>query len=133
VKKNPLKTIWLVDDDVEEHAIIEHAFRRNYPQILIRSLFDGDELMPALLATIKLPALIILDLNMIRLDGLETLAAFQRAVQFHSIPLVVLTTSDNPADQDLATRLGAQGYHVKPFIHQHLIELTHQLIRQWLV
>ncbi|GAB2521803.1 response regulator [Spirosoma aerophilum] len=129
VKENPLKTIWLVDNDEEDHSILEHAFQQTYPQIPPRSIFYGDELLPALLATIKLPALIILDWNMIRLEGLETPAAFQRAVLFDSIPLVLLTTFD----QGPATRLGARGYHVRPFIHQHLIELTHQLARQWLV
>ncbi len=61
-----------------------------------------------------LPDLIFLDLHLPKVDGLEVLRRIQDNKNLRKIPTIVLTTSANSSDKDIAYRLGAAGYHIKP-------------------
>lgn len=124
--------IWLVDDDLEDQNLIKHAFRGVQPPISIVTLNDGDELIPALEMAQSWPLLIMLDLNMTRMDGLQTLTALQNYPTFQKIPVIVLTTSTNPRDQELSQQLGAKAYHVKPFHFSEMTTLARNLVEQWI-
>ncbi len=126
------KVIWLVDDDLEDQFLVQRAFSSITPKVVIQTLDDGDEVVPALTASQLLPKLIILDLNMARMDGFETLTALRNRPRFESIPVVVLTTSNNPKDQEMSEQLGAIAYYTKPFHYQGLVDLVNQLATRWL-
>ena len=78
-----------------------------------------------------LPALLVLDIKMPLLDGLDTLA-WVRSSQFAALPAVILSTSGHPADMEKATRLGASDYHVKPPGVSELSKLLMELHRRWI-
>jgi CheY-like chemotaxis protein len=126
------KVILLVDDDPEDQFLVSRAFSSVKPSVAIQTLNDGDEVIPALTATDSLPELIILDINMMRMDGLQTLAALREAAPFRTIPVVLLTTSDNPKDRELSQTLGARAYYVKPFHYKDMVNLATQLANTWL-
>lgn len=67
--------VWVVDDDVDDQYLLEVAFKHIDPPIHIKQLYDGEELLPSLEQTTSLPRLILLDLNMVRQHGFETLQA----------------------------------------------------------
>ena len=118
-------TILLVEDD-PAHAEIVRRNLSEFPvthqlvhvedgQLALDYLFGGNPGPP--------PSLILLDLRLPKVDGLEVLRQIHANESLKSIPLVVLTTS--AADEDLATacRLGATSYQLKPANFQGYIEL----------
>src|SRR5688500_17083088 len=78
------------------------------------SACDGREVLQYLENANPLPSLIILDLNMPRLDGRQTLGLIKKHPYFASIPVVILSTSDNNAEKEFCTRQGAASYFTKP-------------------
>jgi CheY-like chemotaxis protein len=65
-------------------------------------------------ASLPLPDLIVLDLNLPKSDGTDVLQSIRDSKQFREIPVVILTSSDSPRDRAAAVRLGASGYITKP-------------------
>ena len=78
-----------------------------------------------------LPDLVILDLRLPKLDGHEVLTAIKQSEDFRSIPVVVLTTSDNKEDIALVYRNHADSYLVKPFGFGVFSELIRELSSYW--
>jgi len=76
--------------------------------------------------------LVILDLRLPKLDGHEVLTAIKQSEELKSIPVVVLTTSDNKEDIALAYRNHADSYLVKPFGFGEFSELIRELRSYWL-
>ena len=59
--------------------------------------------------------IVLLDINMPRQDGFETLRQIRSSAMFEDIPVIMLSASENESDMLMATELGANGYLVKPF------------------
>lgn len=123
--------VWIVDDDPDDQYFSELAFKRLVPSIGIKLLNDGEELLPALSQSTQRPSLVILDLNMPRLNGLETLAQLRSTPAFEDIPVIVLTTSSGTEDQQLAAQLGANGFLTKPPSMDLLIGLFKRILEDW--
>lgn len=77
------------------------------------------------------PQLILLDLNLPKIDGLEVLRQIKGDSRTRTIPVVVLTISSKDRDVAASRRLGADAYIVKPVDFQNLIGITPQLSLQW--
>ena len=82
---------------------------------LIRELADGGSEV--------LPELIFIDLNLPRVDGFEVLEQIQKQAAFRAVPLVVVTSSQQEADKQLAMDRGADAYFVKPLEFSRYREL----------
>ncbi|QHV97615.1 response regulator [Spirosoma endbachense] len=123
--------VWIVDDDTDDQYLFEIALKRVNPSIVIKLLSDGEELLPALRQSVALPSLIILDLNMPRVNGFEALEQLRADAVYREIPVVVLTTSSSYDDQERAGRLGANGFLTKPPSMDLLLVLFGQLAQQW--
>lgn len=108
--------IALAEDDAEDLFLILRALRRLRPGLAIRTARDGVELLEQLrsCAPAQLPALLLVDLNMPRMDGRELLRALRGEPRLAAIPVVVLTTSVEPEDRRRAAALGTAGYLSKP-------------------
>lgn len=123
--------IWIVDDDPDDQYLFELAFRHLSPPVKVKLLNDGEEVLPALKQSISLPRLIILDLNMPRLNGLEALQQIRQQPVYLSIPVVVLTTSIRKEDKEKALQLGANGFLTKPTSLDAIFSLFRQLVQEW--
>ena len=77
------------------------------------------------------PWMLIIDLKMPRMDGLELLKWLHTHPEFNLIPAVVLTASRHPSDVLEAYRLGARSYFVKPSNYQNLVEMLKLLLNYW--
>jgi len=77
------------------------------------------------------PQLILLDLNLPKIDGLEVLRRIKADTRTASIPVIVLTSSSRDRDLQASKRLGAETYIVKPVDLKNLTEVTPQLKLQW--
>jgi CheY-like chemotaxis protein len=108
-------TVLLAEDDLGDALLVEEAFQvRGFGQ-QVHTVGDGVEAMEYLRDPARRkPDLIILDLNMPRMDGRETLAAIKSDPELRAIPVVVLTTSEAPDDVSAAYGLHANAYVSKP-------------------
>jgi len=77
------------------------------------------------------PQIILLDLGLPKIDGLEVLRQIKADSRTRMIPVIVLTVSDRDRDVMMSQRLGADGYIVKPVDFKNLIGVTPQLSLQW--
>lgn len=130
--------ILIAEDDEDDRMILKRAFRDCQVLNKIKFLQDGQELLDHLKDSFKgehvseSSFLILLDLNMPRLDGREALKALKKDDVWKKIPVVVLTTSNNPKDIEYAYALGANSYFTKPLGYQELIVLVDLLKHYWL-
>ena len=117
--------------------MLRDAFGEARLGIDLRSVADGVELLDYLHrrgqhADAPRPVLILLDLNMPRMDGREALAQIKADPKLRSIPIVVLTTSKD--EQDVATTygLGVNAFITKPVTYLGLVEVMKVVTRFWL-
>jgi CheY-like chemotaxis protein len=89
-----------------------------------------------LLRSGKIPAdrrLVLLDLNMPRMNGLEFLKAIRSDPEFHNIPVVVLTTSNDDRDKVEAYNFNVAGYLLKPVTFINFVEVMAALNKYWML
>ncbi len=132
-------TIVLADDDVDDCLLTKEALAESHAVINLRFVHDGEQLMEYLhqrgrYATpddATRPDLILLDLNMPRMNGREALEEIKSDARLRSIPVVILTTSS--ADEDIARsyNLGANSFVTKPVTFQSLVRTMQTLSNYW--
>jgi CheY-like chemotaxis protein len=131
--------ILLVDDDLEDQQMTREAFAANRLANEIVCVNDGEELMDYLrrrgryseLKKAPLPGLILLDLNIPRKDGRETLKEIKADPELRRIPIVVLTTSNAEEDILRSYNLGANSYVTKPASFKSLVDRIKVLGQYW--
>ncbi|ADP82501.1 response regulator [Pseudofrankia inefficax] len=107
--------VLLADDDPGDAMLVSEAFLARGIGPSLHTVQDGVAALDYLRDPARRrPDLIILDLNMPRMDGRETLAAIKTDAALRSIPVVVLTTSDAPDDVASSYDLHANAYVCKP-------------------
>ena len=115
-------TILLADDDPDDRKLTQDAFSENRLANVLDCVEDGEELLAYLHRSGKyetlrdraLPGLILLDLNLPRIDGAQLLSHIRKSDCFSATPVIVLTSSDSPKDRQMALELGANLYFRKP-------------------
>lgn len=131
---NTQPTILLVEDNPMDVDLALRAFRRRRLANPIEVARDGEEALawiPRWEAGEALPAVILLDLKLPRIDGLEVLRQIKSHVRYRQIPIVVLTTSGESKDVAQAYELGANSYIVKPVNFDKFIEVASQIEVYW--
>jgi CheY-like chemotaxis protein len=132
--------VLLVEDRSDDVELIRHAFRRAGISSPLHVVRDGDLAMAYLSGTgvyanrdeHPLPDLILLDLKMPGTDGFEVLQWLRQQSGFSTIPVIVLTSSEQMRDVNQAYELGANSFLVKPFDFQDLVSLSQTLKTFWL-
>ncbi|QKZ12922.1 response regulator [Spirosoma sp. KUDC1026] len=127
-----IHSIFVADDDEDDHYLLQTAFQAHCPACQLQFANDGLKLLDLLSSHILSPSLIILDLNMPRLDGFETLQILRHNPLYTQTPIVILTTSDNQSDRRQAFELQASEFVTKPLSQHGLVHLVQQLKQTWL-
>ncbi len=110
---NP-KNIYIIDDDIDDQQFLIEAFKEIDSSIECFTSKNGHEgLLKLKNALIPLPCLILLDINMPRVNGQRFLSELKLDPCFHSIPVIIYTTSSSPKDIEEMKRLGAFDYLIK--------------------
>ncbi|MGB8191200.1 MAG: response regulator [Chitinophagaceae bacterium] len=120
--KKPEYTIVLADDDLDDQAIIQDIFHTHSNAITIFNVADGEEtlhLLHDLQNKNICPCLIILDINMPKLGGKETLLQLRADEKFRHVPIVLFSTSTYEEDKQFAEDHGAM-YVTKPFTYENM-------------
>ncbi|WP_375446448.1 response regulator [uncultured Fibrella sp.] len=125
------KHIFLVDDDEDDQFLVKQVIKQHSPESTVEVLDDGEKLIQALKHASSLPSLVLLDLNMPRMNGLEALRHVRANQSYDEIPIVILTTSDNEHDRQQALRLQATDYLVKPGSAEQMSQLVSVIKQQW--
>jgi CheY-like chemotaxis protein len=101
--------IIFADDDADDLELITGFFKQYNRNINVLEFKDGKEVLKFLddFALNTTPLLIVLDINMPRLNGKETLVAIRQHPRYQYIPVVIYTTSNNNRDEDFCRNLGA--------------------------
>jgi CheY-like chemotaxis protein len=131
VTQRTTPTVWIVDDDEDDQLLIRAAFLEGEPSVKVLMLHDGDELLPKLSQSDQLPRLVLLDVNMPRKNGFDTLSELRQLPDFADLPVVMLTTSSANEDRQRSLALGANHFLIKPLSYEQLKELAQKLSREW--
>ena len=110
------KKILLADDDADDKMIIADAVKLLSDEEVMYFTENGEETLNALNKDYErgeLPCLIVLDLNMPRMNGTETLGQIKSDVRFKDIPVIIYSTSINPLEKEKCLLLGAHSYVTK--------------------
>ena len=130
-------TILLVEDNPDDVMFTLRAFERNKISNEIVVARDGAEALEYLLpedeSQALRPALILLDVNLPKVDGLEVLRRIRSHSRTAGLPVVVLTTSTEERDIVESYRLGANSYVRKPVIFGEFVDATKVLGVYWLL
>jgi CheY-like chemotaxis protein len=131
--KNPRNIIFIVDDDPDDRQVILDAFLENNFNIDYVFIENGDKLMEILStsSTEELPSLILLDLNMPGMLGLQAIKEIKGNKAWKHIPIIVLTTSTLEKDRDSSYDLGANCFLRKPESYTDLVSLTSSIVTLW--
>src|SRR5690349_20840924 len=101
--KNPL--VLVADDDEDDRFFLQLAFKDSYPGCRIEFATDGVDFLDQLSNQSDRPNLVLLDINMPRMDGWEVLKTLKANKSYQDIPVVIYSTSDDEFDKSLAKRL----------------------------
>jgi CheY-like chemotaxis protein len=126
VDSQPISVL-LVEDDPGDVVLIEEAFEHNKVRNTLKVVGDGVQAMDYLRSTGERPDLVLLDLNLPRMDGREVLAEIKSDPALRSIPVVVLTTSKAEEDILRSYDLHANAYVTKPVDFNRFIEVVRQI------
>ncbi|XAZ82102.1 response regulator (plasmid) [Fibrella sp. ES10-3-2-2] len=124
--------IYLVDDDEDDQFLVQRLIRQHRPAATVEVLGDGEALIQALACAQALPALVLLDLNMPRMSGLEALSCIRANRIYDALPIVILTTSESDQDRQQALALQATDYLIKPATYRQADQLVSAITHHWL-
>jgi CheY-like chemotaxis protein len=117
--------ILLVDDDPEDRAIISDALVDLRDDVDIAIANNGEQALDLLHHDVTagtLPCLVVLDLNMPKMGGAETLQHLKSSETLKHIPVIIYSTSINPFEQQRCMALGAHSYITKPVSYRESMD-----------
>ena len=134
-------TILLAEDDQNDIMLIRRAFTKSHVVNPIACVENGEEVVNYLSGNgvysdrdqHPLPFMLLLDLKLPRMSGHEVLKWLRAQQGLRRLPVVVLTSSREPADINRAYELGANSYLVKPVVFEEFTTLLKQLQVYWLM
>ena len=128
------RRIFLVEDNPGDVYLIELALKSERIDCHLTHFDNGEDALNALLkaANAQLPDLILVDLNLPRLDGKQLVRRVREHPSLSKIPIAVLTSSFSPRDHDDVLKLGAKKYIHKPTRLQDFLNTTGSAMRELL-
>jgi CheY-like chemotaxis protein len=129
--------ILVVDDDETYELLMPRLFEKANTTVVFRFVGDGELAIDYLSgsgkysdrASFPFPKLVLLDLRMPRVNGFEVLEWKLHQPHLASVPIVVWSSSNLPADMEKAAALGAADYLVKPVVGKELIETVERIYK----
>jgi len=134
-------TILICDDDEDDRMLTQQALQDAHVSNSIRFVVDGEQLLDYLYqrgeyagetGKAPRPGLILLDLNMPKMNGREALKIIKEDKSLHDIPIVVLSTSRLDEDIVRSYQLGVNSFITKPVTFTGLVDAMNVLGRYWL-
>jgi CheY-like chemotaxis protein len=128
------RLILLVEDDPDHELLTIRALQKSNIANDVRVAHDGEEAIEMLFGPNAIqPQVILLDLKLPKVDGLEVLRRIREGERTRMLPVVVLTSSDEERDLVRSYQIGVNSYIRKPVNFNDFAEATRQLGMYWLV
>ena len=135
------KTILLVEDNPDDVELTLHALRKHNVVNKVTVVHDGQEALDWIFGagphagrdTSVMPVMVLLDLNLPKVGGLEVLARVRADERTRVLPIIILTSSREEQDRIAAYRNGANSYVTKPVDFVEFTRAVEQLSLYWLV
>lgn len=135
------KVILLVEDNADDEALTLRAFKKNNIQNPVVVARDGEQALDYLFASgshsghnaRQLPQVVLLDLKLPKVDGLEVLRRLRADDRTRPLPVVILTSSKEEQDIITGYCLGANSYVRKPVDYDEFVNAVRQLGLYWLL
>jgi CheY-like chemotaxis protein len=131
-----VQAVVLIEDNLMDVDLTRRVFARRRLPNPLEVLRDGEEALGFINGWrpgTDLPAIILLDLKLPRVDGLEVLRQLKAHPALRAVPVIVLTTSSEERDIDAAYTLGANSYIVKPVDFDRFLSVAEQIEAYWLL
>ncbi len=127
-----LQSILLIEDDQVDIMTVRRGFKELGVLNPLLVMHNGEEALNYLNNTVKgLPAVILLDINMPKMNGHEFLASLNKNTVFNNIPIIMLTSSKEQQDVDNSFEQGISGYILKPVDYQQFLSSIQVLSPYW--
>jgi CheY-like chemotaxis protein len=124
-------SILLVEDNDDDRFLTTRMIRKLPFALKIETSKNGDEALKRIMLHEfqgqELPALILLDLQLPKIGGIEFLTSIRQKYNEKELPVIILSSSDNRGDIDLCRELGINGYLIKPLESAHLQHIAETL------
>ena len=127
------RPILLVEDNPDDEMLTMRALRRSKITNPIQVARDGEQALEALLTAEPLPSVVLLDLKLPKIDGLEVLQRIRAHERTKLLPVVVLTSSSEERDIIESYSLGANSYVRKPVDFDQFSQAVAQLGLYWVL
>lgn len=125
------QAVLLVEDDVVDQMNVKQAFRDVKILNKLNIAVNGLEALNFLRTGSELPCLILLDLNMPKMNGIEFLQELRKDEKIGALPVVVLTTSREDRDRVESFKLNVAGYMIKPVDYQQFVNVIRTIDLYW--
>lgn len=131
--KQTNKPILLVEDDHVDVLTTRRALKEIHVVNPIAVCENGEHAIAWLRDASELPCIILLDLNMPIMNGIEFLQSVKADARLRRIPVVVLTTSEEQEDKVRSFDLGVAGYMAKPVDYRRFVEVMRSIDLYWTI
>ncbi len=121
-----MKTLLIVDDEPAIRMLLQQYFKKKYDVVL---LDGGKQALQWLESNTAIPV-IILDLNMPEVSGIDVITMVRASTQHQKAPIIVLSAQESSADRIKCLRTGADDYVVKPFNPEELDARVDAILRR---
>jgi len=125
-----------VEDDMNDITLMKRIFQKLMPDYRVKYISDGEEALDYLKSQQfkdELPRLILLDIKIPKVNGLELLKSIRKIEDYRGIPVVMLSSSDRQDEIQLSYHLGANSYIEKPKTFTELCKVLPAMMDYWIV
>ncbi|MFS4455987.1 response regulator [Maribacter sp. 2304DJ31-5] len=123
--------ILFIEDDTIETMKLQRTVSKFQLKHTIIEARNGEEALKILKSDAELPGIILLDLNMPRMNGIEFLRVLKEDDKLKYLPTIILTTSENRADLLECYRIGIAGYIIKPLKYEDYESKLQKVLAYW--
>lgn len=125
--KLSIKSLLIADDDMDDLTLLLSALDVWSSDLNISHVGDGAELL-TFLCQDRLPDLILLDINIPKINGIDCLQRIKAAARFDGIPIIMYSTSSNDEVIEKCYQLGASRYIVKPYKYDEIVDFMKMIL-----
>jgi CheY-like chemotaxis protein len=129
------RSILAAEDNPNDVFLLKSAFEQTAADVTLTLFEHGEEVIKFLALHHhqgSVPELLLLDLNIPRMDGFKVLGWIRKQPDLKQMPVVIFSSSGAAADIDRAYEMGANSYLIKPFEFGRLTKMVHKIVDYWL-
>ncbi len=125
------RPVLLVEDDTVDAMTVMRSFKELSITNNVEHKLNGVEALDYIKSAENKPCLILLDINMPKMNGIEFLENLKKDEELRKIPVVMLTTSNDDKDKLESYNLGVAGYMLKPVDYQQFVQVMRSVNMYW--